>query len=218
VFAQSASASSCLNRRRPSAVSWESGRTVIDMHASRRITQPLAAIAAAVAVAVLATACGGSSSGGTDQVAPAATGSNAPHTAASATVATRHGPDGTYLTDGNGRTLYMFSQDAGTSSSCSGGCAHEWPAYSSTSQPTSTGSARNALLGTTPGGTQVTYAGHPLYYYVDDESAGDRNGEGLSDFGGTWSMVAPNGQVIAAAHPAQAPSSDSSGGYSYNYG
>jgi predicted lipoprotein with Yx(FWY)xxD motif len=42
---------------------------------------------------------------------------------------------------------------------------------------------------------QVTYAGHPLYYFVQDTKAGQTNGEGLTDFGGRWDPVSAAGKA-----------------------
>jgi predicted lipoprotein with Yx(FWY)xxD motif len=42
----------------------------------------------------------------------------------------------------------------------------------------------------------VTYAGHPLYYYVGDRKAGDVRGQGLNQFGGKWYALRPSGRVI----------------------
>jgi hypothetical protein len=46
------------------------------------------------------------------------------------------------------------------------------------------------------GRLQVTYAGHPLYYYVGDRRAGEVLCQGVAEFGGTWYVVAPDGHVI----------------------
>ena len=55
-------------------------------------------------------------------------------------------------------------------------------------------------LGTTAragdGGTQVTYHGHPLYYYVGDSEPGDTNGQGLDQFGAKWYVVGAGGDKI----------------------
>ena len=147
----------------------------------------------AAGVAVLATACGGSSSGG--NTASVGTGSGGSTAAA---VTTHSGPNGSYVTDASGRTLYMFSKDTGTTSTCSGGCATEWPAY-------------------TQNGTQVVYKGHPMYYFAGDSAAGDTKGEGINNFGGLWSMVTPSGTSLTMAQPSSSPSS-SSGGSSSTWG
>jgi hypothetical protein len=55
------------------------------------------------------------------------------------------------------------------------------------------------MVGTTTrsdGGTQVTYDGHPLYYYSGDQKAGDINGEGSDAFGAEWYLVSPNGETV----------------------
>jgi predicted lipoprotein with Yx(FWY)xxD motif len=48
-------------------------------------------------------------------------------------------------------------------------------------------------LGKTTNGKQVTYAGHPLYYYAGDKKAGDLNGQG---FFSVWYVVSPKGTAI----------------------
>jgi predicted lipoprotein with Yx(FWY)xxD motif len=56
-----------------------------------------------------------------------------------------------------------------------------------------------ALLGTSvrgAGGTQVTYHGHPLYYYAGDSRPGDAAGQGLDQFGAKWYVLAPSGNKI----------------------
>ena len=68
-----------------------------------------------------------------------------------------------------------------------------------------------ALLGTTTrtdGAKQVTYNGHPLYYFVNDKAAGDARGQGINRFGGGWYVVDPTGNKIDPddlAAPAPAP-------------
>jgi predicted lipoprotein with Yx(FWY)xxD motif len=157
---------------------------------------PLVAIPAA-GFAILAAACGGtgaayggSGAGGNPYgTLPPSTG------AVSVKVATSS--LGSFLTDGQGRTLYLFTRDSGVSSSCSGGCASVWPPLtSSTAVQVGTG-ASATLLGTTAGGQQqVTYNGHPLYYYAGDTTPGQTNGEQLNQFGGLWYAVSPTGMQV----------------------
>jgi predicted lipoprotein with Yx(FWY)xxD motif len=55
------------------------------------------------------------------------------------------------------------------------------------------------LLGTTTrsdGTTQVTYNGHPLYYYAGDSKAGDMNGQDISQFGAKWYVLDANGDKV----------------------
>ena len=161
----------------------------------------------AVAIGFTAAACGGGSSGGTATVNSGGGGS-------AAVVSTHSGPPGTYLTDGKGKTLYMWKADTTTKSVCSGQCTQYWPAYTTDGAPTASGSAKAAMLGTSvrdDGKTQVTYAGHPLYYYSGDQKAGDTNGQGNTNFGNVWWIVAPNGTAITKK------SGGSNGGYGSGY-
>jgi len=145
-------------------------------------------------VAALAAACGGSSSGSGGNASVGTSGGST--TAASAT-AVHSGPNGSYVTDASGRTLYIFSKDTSTTSTCSGTCATEWPPYKED-------------------GSQVVFKGHPLYFFADDKSAGDMNGQGVNDFGGLWTTVAPDGSPVSSSEPSGSPSS--SGGSSSEWG
>src|SRR4051812_46171102 len=116
-----------------------------------------------------------------------------------ATVKTRHGELGTFLVGTNGRTLYLFEKDKTKKSTCSGACATAWPPLLTTGKPKAAGKAKKSLLGTTKrsdGKTQVTYKGHPLYYFVQDKKAGDTAGEGVDGFGAEWYVVGTNGKKI----------------------
>ena len=106
---------------------------------------------------------------------------------------------GSYLADGQGRTLYLFTRDSAMTSSCTGGCASVWPPLTvATAAQAGTGTTASLLGTTTNGGgqTQVTYDGHPLYYYVGDANPGDTHGEQLDQFGGLWYVVSPSGAQI----------------------
>src|SRR5438105_1685833 len=77
--------------------------------------------------------------------------------------------------------------------------AQAWPPVNASGAPHATGGASPALLGTTrrkDGTTQVTYAGHPLYYFIADKKPGDMNGQGISQFGAKWYVLAPSGKKI----------------------
>lgn len=117
----------------------------------------------------------------------------------SATVKTHHGKLGTYLVDSKGRTLYLFEKDKTTKSTCYGACAHGWPPLLSSSKPKASGRAKASLLSTSKrrnGTREVTYKGHPLYYFIGDKKAGQTNGQGLHAFGAGWYVVAPSGKKI----------------------
>ena len=95
---------------------------------------------------------------------------------------------GTALVDGTGRALYLFEADTGTTSTCTGACAQVWPPLLTPGQaPVTTGAAQASLVGTSPradGTRQVTYDGHPLYYFAGDKAPGDVKGQGIHNFGG----------------------------------
>lgn len=69
-------------------------------------------------------------------------------------------------------------------------------------KPQGSGSARPAALGTitrADGTTQVTYSGHPLYFFVKDVKDGDPGDayrEAVKAFGAEWYVVAPSGKKI----------------------
>lgn len=128
-------------------------------------------------------------------------GSGAPATSPSgaATVSVRGSSLGQILVDGNGKTLYLFEADTTTQSTCSGACAQAWPPLTTSGGPKAAGGASTALLGTTArtdGRTQVTYAGHPLYFFVSDNKPGDTNGEGSTAFGAGWDVLSAAGNKI----------------------
>src|SRR4051794_463693 len=134
--------------------------------------------AAVAAVGLLAAAC---SSGGPGYSAGAAAGSGA----AATTVGVRSGPLGNYLVDGAGRALYLFTSDGTDKSSCKGNCLTYWPSLTSTGTPAAAAGVAGGRLATFagPGGaSEVSYAGHPLYYFALDKAAGDTKGQGRDDF------------------------------------
>ena len=179
-------------------------------------------VLAAGAVAALAAGC---SSSGTSS----ASSSTAPSTAASsgstggstggaaaggATLKTASSPDGQILVDGSGRSLYLFQADTGSSSTCNGACAIAWPPDHTTGTPVTNGLTAS-LAGTTTRAdksTQVTFHGHPLYYFEKDGKAGDVNGQGLTAFGGAWYLVAPDGSAVTGMGNAPGTSPSTSGG------
>ena len=130
--------------------------------------------------------------------APAAYGAPAAQAAPAATgVGTAALKPGTALVDGAGRTVYLFEADNGTTSTCYGQCAQIWAPVPA-GGPTS-GGAQAGLVGTTTrtnGSSQVTYNGHPLYYFAGDKAPGDVKGQGINNFGGSWYIVSPNGDEI----------------------
>lgn len=116
-----------------------------------------------------------------------------------ANVSTARTTLGRTVVDGRGRTLYLFEKDKRGHSACSGTCAVYWPPLLSHGKPIATGGAKQSLLGTIrrPNGSrQVTYAGHPLYRFVEDTKRGQTKGEGSQLFGAGWDALTPSGKKI----------------------
>jgi predicted lipoprotein with Yx(FWY)xxD motif len=170
----------------------------------------LARVAVPVAAAALvATACT-SSHKAAAPAGPSAAGSSA----SSVTVKTQAGPAGSYLADASGRALYLFASDTRSTSSCTGACAAAWPPLTAKGSVTASDGAASSDIATITrpdGAKQVTYAGHPLYYFAGDSGAGQTNGQGVDGFGALWWLVAPSGQKITTS--AVSSSAASSGGY-----
>ena len=157
-------------------------------------------VAVIVAVAVLILATTGGASKNHKGAQPAAGGAAAPAPPAPKTaVQIRSTPLGKILVDAKGRTLYLFEADKPNMSNCSGACLSIWPALTSHGNPNAAGGALAAKVGTisaSGGARQVTYNGHPLYYYAGDQKAGDTTGQGLNQFGAAWYVLAANGNKI----------------------
>jgi len=120
-------------------------------------------------------------------------------TQSSTTVSTATSKLGRILADSRGRTLYLFENDKRGHSACAGACATYWPPLLTRGKPTAASAAKQALLGTTrraDGTTQVTYAGHPLYRFLQDTKPGQTTGQDLHDFGAGWYVLAPAGTKI----------------------
>lgn len=114
-------------------------------------------------------------------------------------ITARHkAPLGTYLTNGSGRTVYMFTADKNGANACHSTCAEYWPPVLTTGTPKTGSGAQASALGTIKHGNkeQVTYDGKPLYYFAGDSAAGSTAGEGLVQFGGAWYVVSPSGKGI----------------------
>jgi predicted lipoprotein with Yx(FWY)xxD motif len=136
-------------------------------------------------------------------------------------VKTAKGSHGTYLVGSNGHALYLFAIDSNGKSKCSGACAQTWRPLTTSGSPSASGAAMSADLGTitrSDGKKQVTYKGHPLYFYAADTSAGMTSGQGINTFGGKWWLVAPSGAPISTTSSSSSSSSSSSGGTSTGSG
>ncbi len=154
----------------------------------------------ALAVPLIAAAiagCGGSSNAATPSTTTSKSSSS--QAGGAATVNVRGTSLGKILVDSQGRSLYLFEKDAGPKSTCIGTCASAWPPFRTSGRPKAGSGVNASKLGTTTrsdGMDEVTYNGHPLYYYAGDQKAGDTNGQDLNQFGAPWYVVSPSGNKI----------------------
>jgi predicted lipoprotein with Yx(FWY)xxD motif len=115
------------------------------------------------------------------------------------TVVARSSRFGRILFDGRGYVLYAFTRDRSGQSACKAACAAAWPPYLVRGTLRVGRGLDRSLLGTTrrpDGRRQVTYAGHPLYYYVGDRRRGQILCQNVDEFGGLWLVVRPSGALV----------------------
>jgi predicted lipoprotein with Yx(FWY)xxD motif len=173
------------------------------------VTRLFSFAALAVAGALVLAACGGggsstsssSGSGSTPSYGAAkpSTSNTSNSSGTASVVGTKTSSLGTFLVDAQGRTLYLWDADHGSTSACSGACAQAWPPVTTTGTPKASGAVKASLLGTTKradGSREVTYAGHPLYTFAGDTQAGQTTGEGSNAFGAPWWVVTPAGKAL----------------------
>jgi len=128
---------------------------------------------------------------------------------------------GRILTDGHGRTLYLFEKDKHGRSACTGKCTGFWPPLLASGRPLGSTGVKASLLGTTKrpdGRRQVTYNHHPLYTFVKDAKKGQTNGEGVDAFGAEWYAVSPGGAWIEKTSAPSSGPAPATGGYGDGYG
>lgn len=102
---------------------------------------------------------------------------------------------GTMLFNEKQQAIYIWELEESDKAECYGDCAEAWPPVLTDGQPQATGGVNGSLLGTTKrtdGTTQVTYIGHPLYYYAH-EGPGEVKCHNISTHGGLWWVIQPNG-------------------------
>lgn len=106
---------------------------------------------------------------------------------------------GRVIADRRGEAFYLFDKEKGKRSRCYGECAVAWPPVLTKGKPRAGKGADADLLGTTRrrnGKLQVTYHGHPLYYYKDDDP-GRILCHNVDEFGGLWLVVNPRGNAVS---------------------
>ena len=171
-----------------------------------RLSLPIIVIIVAAAIALIVSTTGSSAKKG-------------PAVAAASAISVQQTSLGKTLVDANGRTLYLFANDKPNLSTLSAAGRAFWPPFTAAATPSATGGARAGDLGVvtgTTGARQVTYNGHPLYYFVGDHNPGQTTGQGLNQFGARWYVLSPAGAAITSPPKTSAPSS-STGGGSYAY-
>jgi len=171
-------------------------------------TKLVAGVGGALAAAATVAAC--SSAASSTAAAPAASPTGASPAAAGGSAAASGGTvittakssAGTVLTNGSGKAVYVWTKDTGDMSNCNGACAGAWPPVTTTGTATAAGSAKASDIGTitrSDGTKQVTYDGHPLYYFAGDSGPGTASGQGSDGFGAKWWLVAPTGSDVTAS-------------------
>jgi predicted lipoprotein with Yx(FWY)xxD motif len=163
----------------------------------------------AVIGALVIAGCGGSSSSsssaessggettGSESATTSSEGGGGSGTIGSAEV----GGVGTVLVDSEGMTVYLFTPDKGTESTCYGGCESAWPPVVAEGKPSAGEGATSSALGTTKrkdGTMQVTYEGHPVYTFSGDSSPGEANGQ---EDDGVWFVIDEAGEAVKGGAP-----------------
>ena len=186
----------------------------------------------AFGVALLVAACSTGSSGtaaaGSSSPAGASSSSAAAGGSGSTVITTVSSSAGTFLATSSGHAVYLWSKDGDGMSACTGACTGAWPPVTTTGQVTASGGAKSSDLGTitrSDGTKQVTYDGHPLYFFSGDSGPGMASGQGNDGFGAKWWLVSPSGSDVTSAvtaftksgsgtspAPAATPTSSSAGG------
>jgi predicted lipoprotein with Yx(FWY)xxD motif len=107
---------------------------------------------------------------------------------------------GPMLFDRTGQAIYLFDKEKTSTPECYNACAEAWPPVLTEGAPQATAGARADKLSTTKradGTTQVTYAGHPLYFYAH-EGKNQVLCHNVRGFGGLWLVVTPAGNPAPA--------------------
>jgi predicted lipoprotein with Yx(FWY)xxD motif len=112
---------------------------------------------------------------------------------------TRSGKYGTYLVDGAGRALYVFSEDAKGEAACLTNCATVWPPAIVKAPPSiqdGLDAAQVAIIERPDGTRQLSYSGLPLYYSESDLEPDDTWGHYAMSFGGRFSLIGVDGKPL----------------------
>jgi predicted lipoprotein with Yx(FWY)xxD motif len=171
-----------------------------------RLSLPIVAVVVAAAIVAIVATTGSSAK-------------KAPAVAPNSAISVKQTSLGKTLVDANGRTLYLFAADKPNVSTLSAAGRAFWPPFTATIKPSAAGGVVAGDIGTVTGATgaaQVTYNGHPLYYFVGDRNPGQTTGQALNQFGARWYVLSPSGTATTSA-PGTSGSSQSTGGATYGY-
>ena len=155
---------------------------------------------AAIAACLLLTACGddGGSTpddSASDTVTTTAPTSDSPEPTSGTEIVVGDSEFGRMLFDDRKQAIYLFDIETTDKPECYGDCAKAWPPVLTDGEPVAGSAVDESLLGTTErtdGSVQVTYGGHPLYYYAH-EAPGEVKCHDVFLNGGNWYVVKPNG-------------------------
>lgn len=92
--------------------------------------------------------------------------------------------------------VYIWEKEPSGTAECYDDCAEAWPPMLTTGEPLAAGEVDATLLGTIArrdGAQQVTYNGHPLYYYAH-EGPGEVRCHDVATHGGLWWVITSAGQ------------------------
>ncbi len=105
---------------------------------------------------------------------------------------------GKVLFDRAGQAIYLFDKEKSDRSECYDDCAAEWPPVLTEGDPEAGKGIDEGLLSTTKrtdGTTQVTYNGHPLYFYAH-EGRNEVRCHNVPGFGGLWLALDGKGNAV----------------------
>ena len=143
-----------------------------------------------LATALLVAACGGTATTASPSPSPTASPTAAPTLVAKVATDTKLGK--ILVDETTSKTLYMWAKDTDENSQCYDQCATFWPPLTTSAKTVAGDGVTTGKFGTSArkdGALQVTFNGHPLYFYNRDAAPGDTKGEGNTGFGAVWLVV-----------------------------
>lgn len=165
---------------------------------SRKIAIPVLALALASCGGGASSQAAGTAPAGTAPAgtAPATTEAPATSAARATKIVSASSAYGRMLFDSRKQAIYLFKKDPKGKTVCYGSCAKLWPPVYTKAAPVAGTGVRKGLLGTIKrrdGRLQVTYGGHPLYFYAH-EGPGKVLCHNVFNSGGLWLVVGTNGR------------------------